>query len=76
MKISRNKNIITIEMEESDAPPGADLEIVADNLMAGMKLFMLNPKLAGRGLNAIQSDPAIVSECERTVEDQLQKWEL
>ena len=76
MKISREKTIITIEIEASDAPPEDDLEVLADNIMAGMQLFLANPELQAAGLEAIFKDPKILDNTMRVAQDQREKWEL
>jgi len=75
MKISRDKNIIIIEIEPSDGPPGADLEKLADYMMAGMRLFGASPELQDRGTSLLKTEYVLREEMETVVSDQREKWE-
>jgi hypothetical protein len=75
MKISRDKNIIIIEIEPSDGPPGTDQEKLADHMMAGMRLFLASPELQDRGAALLKTDSVIREELKAVASDQREKWE-
>ena len=76
MRIYREGTRIIIEVEEGDAPEGSDLEMVADAVMAGMKLFAsegirqkIKPEYDRMG-------EKIKPEIEGVLEDFRERWEI
>lgn len=76
MKITRDKNVITLEVEPTDAPPGADLEIVADALMTGMLAFVNNPVVHDRMMAMTREDPELDAESQKATDDLMERWEI
>jgi hypothetical protein len=76
MKITRDKNVITLVVEPIDAPPGADLEIVADAIYTGMLEFANNPVIHARMMAATEGDRVLDAEVEKATDDVMERWEI
>ncbi len=75
MKFSRNKNIITIEVEPTDCLPGQDPEFVADAMISGMQVMAENAKAVGPMVDQVISDPVVGPQMEAKTNDLLERWE-
>jgi hypothetical protein len=73
MKISREKNIITIVVEELDCPKGIKPEIYADILSSVLKIGKYHE---GRFAKAIVEDAVVMQEIKMAAQNFKEKWEL
>jgi hypothetical protein len=76
VKITRNKNIISIEIEDSDCPPGKDKEFIADAIMAGMIVMQQNPT-AWKDITPriTEKHPELITKLSDATSDLLERWE-
>lgn len=84
MKITREKNITTIEIEDSDVvvDPGENLqtekEIFADDMCAGMQIMLR--KMQTQGIDALisTSPDKMISkdEVQSVIKDRNERWEI
>ena len=76
MKIHREGAKIIVEVEESDAPEGLDLEIVADALMTSMKFFASKNIIQKTKSEYDKIKEKVAPELEETIEDFMERWEI
>jgi hypothetical protein len=76
MNITREKNKITIEVEEIDCRWGQTTEMMADAVMCGMRVTLLHPDLHNKALSSISSNPALEEAADRATRDFKERWEI
>lgn len=73
MLIKRNKNVISIEIEQSDCLPGLTTEMQADLVEKGMQAQM---EVAFKTVEQVLMSPEVVAAGEKVIADWKERWEL